>query len=218
MIGATERRRLVRDMALDPSHPADRSAFAASTGCRHFLTINPFGKGSSFALVWAERRLGLSLRSDSLDTDPERPLWQVHRMAARSDGGMPLSPLSALSAIAGQAVDLELVFAADGSGSIDDGELRLQLRGYGNALVHPSVQDVIKLGSHGRIAVAYVEWGAPSSQHTIVDWTVIHDLASARAFGEALLAAPRAAVGYNSISEALAYSAGLIEGNDIDGA
>jgi hypothetical protein len=100
VIGATERRRLVRDMALNLSHPADRSAFAASTGCRHFLTINPFGKGSSFALVWAERRLGLSLRSDSLDTDPERPLWQVHRMAARSDVGMPLSPLSALSAIA----------------------------------------------------------------------------------------------------------------------
>jgi hypothetical protein len=121
-------------------------------------------------------------------------------------------------AIAGQAVDLDLVCAADGSGSIDDGELRLQRRGYANALVHPSVQDVIKLGSHGRIAVAYVEWGAPSSQHTIVDWTVIHDLASARAFGAALLAAPRAAVGYNSISEALAYSAGLIEGNDIDGA
>ena len=115
-----------------------------------------------------------------------------------------------------ETVDLELVFAADGSGSIDDEELRLQRDGYAAALSDPKVLGAIAGGLHGRIAVAYIEWGGPASQHTIVDWTVIAGPADAAAFGRALRTAPRAAWGYNSISEAIAYSAGLIHGNDID--
>ena len=57
-----------------------------------------------------------------------------------------------------QTVDLELVFAADGSGSIDDDELRLQRDGYAAALSNPKVLEAIAGGQHGRIAVAYVEW------------------------------------------------------------
>lgn len=116
-----------------------------------------------------------------------------------------------------QTVDLELVFAADGSGSIDDDELRLQREGYAAALSNPKVLEAIAGGRHGRIAVAYVEWGAPASQHTIVDWTVIAGPDDAHSFGQALRAAPRAAWGYNSISEAIAYSAALIRSNGIDG-
>lgn len=115
-----------------------------------------------------------------------------------------------------ESVDLELVFAADGSGSIDDEELRLQRDGYAAALSDSKVLRAIASGPRGRIAVAYVEWGSPASQHTIVDWRVIADAEDARAFGDALRAAPRAAWGYNSISEAIAYSAALIHGNDID--
>lgn len=115
-----------------------------------------------------------------------------------------------------ETVDLELVFAADGSGSIDDEELRLQREGYATALSDPKVLSAIASGAHGRIAVAFVEWGGPSSQHTIVDWTVIAGEADARAFGDVLRAAPRAAWGYNSISEAIAYSAELIRGNAFD--
>lgn len=115
-----------------------------------------------------------------------------------------------------ETVDLELVFAADGSGSIDDEELRLQREGYATALSDPKVLSAIASGTHGRIAVAFVEWGGPASQHTIVDWTVIAGAADARAFGDALRAAPRAAWGYNSISEAIAYAAGLIRGNAVE--
>lgn len=115
-------------------------------------------------------------------------------------------------------VDLELVFASDGSGSIDDEELRFQRQGYAAALSDPRVQDAIAAGPLGRIAVAFVEWGAPSSQHTIVDWTVIAGPEDAAAWGDRLVAAPRAAYGYNSISEAIAYSADLIRTNDYEGA
>ncbi len=119
---------------------------------------------------------------------------------------------------AAEAVDLELVFAADGSGSIDDDELRLQREGYAAALADERVLNAIASGVLGRIAVAYVEWGAPTSQHTIVDWTIIASAEDARAFGEKLVAAPRAAYGYNSISEAIAYSTDLIRTNGIESA
>lgn len=115
-------------------------------------------------------------------------------------------------------VDLELVFASDGSGSIDDEELRFQRQGYAAAMADPRVLDAIAAGPLGRIAVAFVEWGAPSSQHTIVDWTVIAGPEDAAAWGARLVAAPRAAYGYNSISEAIAYSADLIRTNDFEGA
>ena len=116
-----------------------------------------------------------------------------------------------------EAVDLELVFAADGSGSIDDEEMALQRAGYAAALAHPKVLAAIRGGYLRRIAVAFVEWAAPESQHTIVDWTVIEDEASARAFGARLMAAPRQAWGSNSISNAIHYSANLIETNDFEG-
>jgi hypothetical protein len=114
-------------------------------------------------------------------------------------------------------VDLELVLAADGSGSIDEDEMRLQRDGYARAITDPRVIDSIQFGHHQRIAIAYVEWGGPSSQHTIVDWTVISDKASAETFAHQLRTRPRAAYGYNSISNALVYSADLIATNAYEG-
>lgn len=124
---------------------------------------------------------------------------------------------AATSTTAREAVDLELVFAADGSGSIDDDELALQRAGYAAALTHPTVLSAIRGGYHQKIAVAYVEWAAPESQHTVVDWTVIRDEGSALAFGKMLTAAPRQAWGSNSISNAIHYSANLIETNNFEG-
>lgn len=130
--------------------------------------------------------------------------------------------LTCLCLLAGPAlaerVDLELVLAADGSGSIDDQEFRLQRAGYAAAITNPNVLAAIQSGFHGRIALAHVEWGGPASQHTIVDWMVISDAASAQAFADKLVAAPRVAQGYNSISGAIDHAADLIRSNDIDGA
>lgn len=113
-------------------------------------------------------------------------------------------------AAAAEAVDLELVLAADGSGSIDDQEFELQRAGYAAAITHPDVLAAIRGGYHGAIALAYVEWGGPTSQHTIVDWQVIRDPASAKLFADALVGAPRRALGYNSISGAIDHAAALI--------
>jgi hypothetical protein len=130
-----------------------------------------------------------------------------------------LAGLAALSSPDARAetVDLELVLAADGSGSIDASELALQREGYAAAITHPRVLAAIRSGYHQAIVLAYVEWGGPFSQHTIVASTRIHDEASARAFAGALVARPRRATGYNSISGAIDYAAKLMRANVFEG-
>jgi hypothetical protein len=124
---------------------------------------------------------------------------------------------SSATAEAQEEVDLELVLAADGSGSIDDDELRLQREGWATALTSEEVLAGIGNGLTGKIAIAYVEWGGPSSQVTVVDWQIVSDAASATAFAEKLRTRPRGAQGYNSISNAIDYSVKLVETNDYDG-
>lgn len=119
--------------------------------------------------------------------------------------------LLAATAARADEVDLTLVFAADGSGSIDDDELALQRRGWGEALASPEVLAGIRAGLNGAIAVAYMEWGGPQSQVLIVDWQVIRDEASAQTFARALATRPRGAIGYNSISNAIDFSVKLTE-------
>ena len=120
-------------------------------------------------------------------------------------------------AAAEEKVDVELVLAADGSGSIDDIEFALQRKGFARAISHPLVLNAIRGGEHRKIAVLFVEWGAPESVETIVDWMVIGGAASAKAFAERLVAAPRQVFGYNSISAAIAYSTQQILSNAYDG-
>jgi len=91
---------------------------------------------------------------------------------------------------AAEPVDLELVLAADGSGSIDEDEFMLQRRGYAEAITSRPVLAAIAGGRHGAIALAYVEWAAPDSVHTIVDWAVIRGPAEAADFAARLMAAP----------------------------
>jgi hypothetical protein len=91
---------------------------------------------------------------------------------------LPMDPASAQESL---AVDLELVLAADGSGSIDATEMALQRDGYADALTSPDILDAITQGVHSRIAVAYVEWGGAGSQHVIVPATIIDGPESAEA-------------------------------------
>lgn len=125
--------------------------------------------------------------------------------------------LVAGDAAAAEAVDLELVLLADASRSIDGAEIRFQRQGYASALTHPEVLDAIAQGFEQQIAVTYVEWGDASSQEVVVPWTVVDGAASAGAFANALLEAPRRAAGPNAIGNALAVAHGLIEANRFAG-
>jgi hypothetical protein len=105
-----------------------------------------------------------------------------------------------------EPVDVALVLLADGSGSIDPDEFRMQRDGYADALTSPEVLDAIRSNARQRIAVLFVEWGAPESQEIVVDWSLIDGAASAALFAERLRAEPKKTFGYNSISNALTFA------------
>jgi len=108
------------------------------------------------------------------------------------------------------AVDTALVLAVDASGSIDPAEFRLQREGIAAAVTSPDLLDVIRFGPHGRLALAYVEWGGPGTAQTVVGWMLVGDADSAAAFAQAVLAAPRSLQSYNAIGDAIVHAHALL--------
>ncbi len=118
---------------------------------------------------------------------------------------------------AAKKVDVELCLAVDGSGSIQEDEFAFQRLAYAQAVSDPQVVKFMTGGYEGGIAIALMEWGGAESMHPIVDWTLIDSLEAARGFADAVVAAPRRAFGWNSISNAIAFCQQWIEGNGFDG-
>jgi hypothetical protein len=121
-----------------------------------------------------------------------------------------LALLPAFPAVAAE-VDLTLVLAVDVSDSIDANESLLQRQGYADAFRRPEIIEAIRNGRHGRIAVAYFEWADVSEQALMVDWMIVEDPASAKAFGDKLMAATLAGGHFTSISAAINYALGLLK-------
>src|SRR4029453_14195204 len=94
---------------------------------------------------------------------------------------------------------------------------QFQRSGYAAAIADPRVLDVVRSGQHGRIALALMEWGGAESMNEIVGWTVISHAASAQAFGARVSAAPRLAIGWNSISNAIAFCQHWLEAHGLRG-
>ncbi len=117
--------------------------------------------------------------------------------------------LAAGAASADQPVDLELVLAIDVSGSIDADEAKLQRDGYMQAFLDPLVVRAIQAGERGAITVAYVEWASYNQRRTVVDWMVIKDEASSRAFVAELARNPPIIGMSTSISGAIEYGLNL---------
>lgn len=116
----------------------------------------------------------------------------------------------AAPARAAEPVDVALVLAADASGSIDADEYRLQKEGIAEALADARVLAGIRSGALGRIAVAYVEWGAPGGAATMVPFTIIATASDAAGFSRALMAAPRSVQSWNAIGDAIDHAVALI--------
>lgn len=129
-----------------------------------------------------------------------------------------LSILPALPSAAFEPdVDVELCLAADGSGSITEEEFAFQRQGYAAAITDPRVIDAIRRGLYGKIALAHMEWGGADSMHKIVEWQVIQTAEHAETFAQALLAAPRLATGWNSISNAIVFCHAWMTDNETVG-
>ncbi|MEX2631142.1 MAG: DUF1194 domain-containing protein [Tistlia sp.] len=114
-------------------------------------------------------------------------------------------------------VDLELVLAVDVSRSMDLHEQEVQRAGYVAAFRHPQVLEAITGGSHGRIAVLYLEWAGAALQEVIVPWSLVEGRASAEAFAARLEAAPLRDATRTSISGGLAFAARRFEESGVFG-
>ena len=114
-------------------------------------------------------------------------------------------------------VDLELVLAVDVSGSIDAEEARRQREGYVAAIADEAVARAIQANFHRRIAVLYLEWASADYQRVALDWALIEDDASAKAFAGRLAAAPPRTARWTSISAAIDAAVPLFEGNGYAG-
>lgn len=85
-------------------------------------------------------------------------------------------------------LDLALVLAVDGSGSMTADECALQRDGFAEAFRSPQVHRAIRHGALQRIAVTYVEWADAGQQRVRVPWTVIAGPEDARRFADRIAA------------------------------
>ncbi len=111
--------------------------------------------------------------------------------------------LCTASARAAESVDLVLVLVDDVSRSVDDTEYDLQKKGYFAAFTDPEVLAAIQGGPNGAIAVHYIEFASSYEVKTVIDWTVIRDQASAAAFAQKMLDAPRTYWGRTAIGSGI---------------
>jgi hypothetical protein len=121
------------------------------------------------------------------------------------------------SAAATTDVDVELVIAVDVSYSMDPDEQALQREGYIVGLTSPEFLNALQQGAHGRIAVTYFEWAGAADQRIVVPWRLIDSPAAAKAFTDAIAAAPYRRAYRTSISGALHFAQPLFEASGFRG-
>lgn len=112
------------------------------------------------------------------------------------------------SGAADQPVDVELVLAVDVSWSMDHEEQLIQRDGYSAAFRSKDVIDAILSGGYSRVAVTYIEWAGETTQITVVPWTLIDSVESAKAFADALTLQEPVQLRRTSISGALDFARG----------
>ncbi len=103
-------------------------------------------------------------------------------------------------------VDVALVLAVDSSGSVSEERMRMQIRGYLDAMHHPGFIAAVQGGAYGRIATTFVEWSDAGRQNLAVDWMLIENEAHVAEFARTLQQAPHPNPGWTSISGAIDYS------------
>ncbi|NQU58443.1 MAG: hypothetical protein HQ513_14515 [Rhodospirillales bacterium] len=96
VVGSTERRIVARERALDPGlgDPAEIRLLAENLSC-DAVVFSEIDGGHTNLLVYAETRFAIDLRMERVSNG--KLLWRARTEATRSDGGLPLSPLSILS-------------------------------------------------------------------------------------------------------------------------
>jgi hypothetical protein len=131
--------------------------------------------------------------------------WTILTLCVLAVSAVPYA-----AAVAADDVDLALVLVTDVSRSIDDSEFALEKDGYAAAFTSEKVLAAIKGGPLGAIAVSYVEFASGFEVKTVLDWTLIRDTASAKAFVDKLTAAQRSYWGRTAISAGIDHAVGML--------
>jgi hypothetical protein len=94
---------------------------------------------------------------------------------------------------------------------MDPDEQALQREGYITGLTSPEFLAALRQGANGKIAVTYFEWAGAGDQRVVVPWRVIDGPATAKAFTDAIAAAPYRRAYRTSISGALHFAVPLFD-------
>jgi hypothetical protein len=114
--------------------------------------------------------------------------------------------------------DLELVLAVDASGSVDNEEFVLQMRGIAAGFRDPKVREAIRSGPLGRIAVNLIVWADHQVPKDTSGWFLLAGDADAEAFARLAGSFPRRQNGATGIGEGVAAAVRAIASNGIEGA
>jgi hypothetical protein len=112
--------------------------------------------------------------------------------------------LAPLAANAAEPVGMQLILAADVSGSVSPARYRTQQDGYIDALGDPRVLKVIGDLDPPVLAITFIAWAR--EQAVMVPWTRVHDATTMDQFRQRLHGEQRPRVGINTlISQALLF-------------
>ena len=92
VIGALARHRLERARGFNLSDPTDWIYFSRETGCGAVLESEAHAVNADYFLVWAQRSADLEVTLRRIGDGTV--LWRARHLAQRSDGGLPLGPIS----------------------------------------------------------------------------------------------------------------------------
>ena len=129
----------------------------------------------------------------------------TRRQALTATSALALASLAApLAANAAEQVGMQLILAADVSGSVSPARYRTQQDGYIEALGDPRVLKVISELDPPVLAITFIAWSR--EQAVMVPWTRVHDARTMDQFRERLRGEQRPRVGINTlISQALLF-------------
>src|SRR5215831_12918845 len=117
----------------------------------------------------------------------------TRRQALAATCGFALAPLAAK---ASEKVGMQLILAADVSGSVNPSRYRIQQDGYLEALGDPRVMDVIRELDPPVLAITFVAWSR--DQEVMVPWTRVEDARSMDSFRTRLKNVQRPRIGINT--------------------
>ena len=94
VIDPTQRDRAARRLGIDLSQPKEIEALAEELDCDTVAVTTLLGAESTYLLTWASIQIGLDSRLVRISD--RRVIWRARHVSARSEGGLPLSPLGAI--------------------------------------------------------------------------------------------------------------------------